>query len=257
MLRQCIDGWRDAACQEAQCKQGLLQMQRVVDCANIRLAFKETKNEARRTVSLKQLAKVVASRQSDYRRAECFLSLQRNCQSKKQSQERAEMGNRLRRVLLLKTHFKALERFRHMKVEKLENIRKVNEYLRIKRRKRALTGLKVNLDKIRTKEQNLRVACQFRLFRHPFFIVAQAFRALREAPIRREQHQQKLRAFRYRAAFSRMQRAVKQHKLGRSLQPDPSAEPEIRTKMYNSVKNQAEPASQQSKDNQAVAIQVF
>ena len=101
------------------------------------------------------------------------------------------------------------------------------------------------------------MACQFRLFRHPFFIVAQAFRALREAPIRREQHQQKLRAFRYRAAFSRMQRAVKQHKLGRSLQPDPSAEPEIRTKMYNSVKNQPEPASQQSKDNQAVAIQVF
>ena len=50
------------------------------------------------------------------------------------------------------TYFKALEKFRHMKVQKLENIRRVNEYLREKRRKRALTGLKVNLDNIRTKE---------------------------------------------------------------------------------------------------------
>ena len=153
-------------------------MQRVVDRANVHLALGEIKNEARRTVSLKQLAKVVAQRQSDYRRAECLMALLQNCKKKKQGLEKAQKGDTLRRLLLLRTHFKALEKFRHMKVEKLENIRKVNEYLRVKRRARALAGLKVNLETIRTKEQNLRVACQFRLFRHPFFIVSTAFRAL-------------------------------------------------------------------------------
>ena len=132
------------------------------------------------------------------------MALLQNCKKKKQGLEKAQNGDKLRRLLLLRTHFKALAKFQHMKVEKLENIRKVNEYLRIKRRTRALAGLKVNLETIRTKEQNLRVACQFRLFRHPFFIVSTAFKALKEAPVRREQHQQKLRTFRFRAVFNRM-----------------------------------------------------
>lgn len=58
-----------------------------------------------------------------------------------------------------------------MKVKKLDNIRKVNDHLHEKRRKRAVDGLRCNLQQIRAKEQNLRVACQFSLFRHPYFIV--------------------------------------------------------------------------------------
>ena len=58
-----------------------------------------------------------------------------------------------------------------MKVKKLDNIRKVNDHLHEKRRKRAVDGLRRNLQQIRAKEQNLRVACQFSLFRHPYFIV--------------------------------------------------------------------------------------
>ena len=80
-------------------------------------------------------------------------------QKKQGGKVKQERADELRSKLLLWTYFKALEKFRHMKVKKLDNIRKVNDYLQEKRRKRAVAGLRNNLEQIRAKEQNLRIAC--------------------------------------------------------------------------------------------------
>ena len=138
----------------------------------------EIKNEARRTVSLKQLEKVATQRHINLTKGMCLESLKNHTQKRQLIKVKQERADELRDRLLLCTYFKALEKFRHMKVKKLDNIRKVNDYLHEKRRKRAVAGLRTNLEQIRTKEQNLRVACQFSLFRHPYFIIKQAFRAL-------------------------------------------------------------------------------
>ena len=138
----------------------------------------EIKNEARRTVSLKQFEKVATQRHINLTKGMCLESLKNHTQKRQLIKVKQERADELRDRLLLCTYFKALEKFRHMKVKKLDNIRKVNDYLHEKRRKRAVAGLRTNLEQIRTKEQNLRVACQFSLFRHPYFIIKQAFRAL-------------------------------------------------------------------------------
>ena len=101
----------------------------------------------------------------------CLESLKNYTRKRQLIKVKQEQADELRDRLLLYTYFKALEKFRHMKVKKLDNIRKVNDYLHEKRRKRAVAGLRTNLEQIRTKEQNLRVACQFSLFRHPYFII--------------------------------------------------------------------------------------
>ena len=127
---------------------------------------------------MKQLEKVATQRHLNLTKSMCLESLKNYTQKRQLIKVKQEQADELRDRLLLCTYFKALETFRHMKVKKLDNIRKVNDYLHEKRRKRAVAGLRTNLEQIRTKEQNLRVACQFSLFRHPYFIIKQAFRAL-------------------------------------------------------------------------------
>ena len=145
-----------------------------------------------------------------------------------------EKANELRDRLLLWTYFKALEKFRHMKVKKLDNIRKVNDYLHEKRRKRAVDALRSNLEQIRTKEQNLRVACQFSLFRHPYFIIKQAFRALQEAPLRRKENAIKVKTLRLKKAFKHVQEAVKMCQKEKAVLTDTVSEQAIKMKMYSS-----------------------
>lgn len=76
-------------------------------------------------------------------------------------------------------HLGAIKRFSKLKERKLESIRLVNKHLQEGRAKRLIAVLRTNLSQIKTKENNLRQACQFHLFRRPVFIKRAGFNALK------------------------------------------------------------------------------
>ena len=58
-------------------------------------------------------------------------------------------------------------------------MRIVNEHLKEQRAKRLIAVLRENLQRIRSKDQKFRKACQFHLFRRPDFLKVAAYKALR------------------------------------------------------------------------------
>ena len=86
----------------------------------------------------------------------------------------------MRDFLLLKVHFGAIVKFGKLKDQKVENMRTVNQYLHQKRAKRLIAVLRTNLDQIKMKEQKLRQACQFHLFRRPEYQKRAALNSLRK-----------------------------------------------------------------------------
>ena len=76
-------------------------------------------------------------------------------------------ADKLRDKLLLKVHFRAIAKFGQLKDRKLAAMRTVNQYLHEKRAKRLIAILRSNLQHIQSKEQKMRQACQFTLFRKP------------------------------------------------------------------------------------------
>ena len=79
-------------------------------------------------------------------------------------------ADRLRDRLLMLVYFKAIHRFSKFKDRKLANIRTVNQYLQEKRTKAVINMLRNNMTMVRTKEQKLRQACHFHLFRKPVIL---------------------------------------------------------------------------------------
>ena len=67
-----------------------------------------------------------------------------------------------------------------MKAEKLDSIRRVDEYVEMKRRQRVLSAFKSELDFKQQKEANDRKACKFRLFRYTHYLKLAAFNALKQ-----------------------------------------------------------------------------
>ena len=106
----------------------------------------EIKNEARRTEALRQIGKIVRRNRLNYIKRGCIEDMKRYAEKKQLGKVKQDKADELRTRLLLWTYFRALEKFMHMKVKKLDNIRRVNEYLHEKRRKRAVAGLRRNLD---------------------------------------------------------------------------------------------------------------
>ena len=92
----------------------------------------------------------------------------------------------LRHKLLLWIHFKALSKFADLKVLKLAGMQIVNQHLENKRRERVLRSLSLNKNQSSTKENNLRIAVQFRLFRTPLIVKRLVFDELKDGPKNRE-----------------------------------------------------------------------
>jgi hypothetical protein len=61
-------------------------------------------------------------------------------------------------------------------------MRKVNEHLKMKYKARVVLGLQHNLNQVKTKESQMRLACQFRLFRATYLKLNVAFKALKMYP---------------------------------------------------------------------------